>query len=56
MECDVLGVSGNSTLGGIDYDYVIRDIIIQKLVDKYKIDKTSIDEAELLSRLSEWEA
>eukprot|EP01084_Bolivina_argentea_P316463 548576_1 len=44
LECEVLGVAGNSTLGGIDYDRVIREIII----DKLKIDKTKINEGELL--------
>eukprot|EP01084_Bolivina_argentea_P250488 419684_1 len=48
LECDVLAVSGNSTLGGIDYDHVIKDIIIQKLVNTYNIKSDSIDKSKLL--------
>jgi len=30
VDCQVLGVKGNSSLGGIDFDYIIRDIMITK--------------------------
>mmetsp|Transcript_34916 Transcript_34916/g.30772 ORF Transcript_34916/g.30772 Transcript_34916/m.30772 type:complete len:1110 (+) Transcript_34916:33-3362(+) len=30
VDCQVLGVKGNSSLGGIDFDYIIRDMMIEK--------------------------
>merc|ERR1712176_793525 len=34
LHCEVLGVAGNSSLGGIDFDNVIVDIMIQKILNK----------------------
>eukprot|EP01084_Bolivina_argentea_P304004 524969_1 len=31
VQCDVLSVHGNNKLGGVDFDHVIRDIIIEQL-------------------------
>eukprot|EP01083_Nonionella_stella_P094265 264411_1 len=48
LECNVLAVAGNSTLGGIDFDYVIKDIIETKMKDTYGINREEMDEAQLL--------
>ena len=36
VDCQVLGVKGNSSLGGIDFDYIIRDIMILKYEKQHK--------------------
>ena len=35
LHCEVLGIAGNSSLGGIDFDNVIIDILKEKIMNKY---------------------
>eukprot|EP01084_Bolivina_argentea_P194240 333239_1 len=48
LQCDVLSVEGNSTLGGIDFDHVVEDIIVDKLVSEHGINTNEIDYGTLL--------
>eukprot|EP01084_Bolivina_argentea_P279603 478025_1 len=43
MTCDVKGTAGNSSLGGIDFDRVIRNIIVSKLINDHGVDPNDID-------------
>ena len=35
VDCQVLGVKGNSSLGGIDFDHIIRDLMVEKYEEQH---------------------
>ena len=53
LKCTVLGISGNSTLGGIDFDRVIADILEEKVMTVLKWEITEQISAQIASLAEE---
>ena len=49
LQCTVLGISGNSSLGGIDFDHVIAEILEEKIKNDPDMEITKRLQAEIAS-------